>query len=161
MKKWSLYIFKISSKNVFLHQNYLGIFNLSKQQILKIFIFFFTVYRVRSAVIGRNCIPIGEYSLWKIYKNERRFFVASARNGSYLMRLSLLEHIFACKLSEYYMEKSYWQTLLQYKCGKFKFLWFFLYKNSIGIANGDTMTKNNNQSLKIKDGHEVPKKGEY
>ncbi len=87
-------------------------------------------------------MPIGEYSLGKNDKNEWPFFVASARKGSYLMRLSLLEHILACKLSEYYMEKSYWQ-------------------NSMGIANGDTMTKNNNQSLKIKDGHEDPKKGEY
>jgi hypothetical protein len=32
---------------------------------------------------------------------------------------------------------------------------------SEGVANGDTMTKNHNQSLKIEDGHKVPKKGEY
>ncbi len=36
---------------------------------------------------------------------------------------------------------------------------FFLYKKSKGVGNGDTMTKNNNQSLKIKDGHKVPEKG--
>jgi hypothetical protein len=29
------------------------------------------------------------------------------------------------------------------------------------IANGDTTSKNNNKSLKIEDGHKVPKKGEY
>ncbi len=30
--------------------------------------------------------------------------------------------------------------------------------NCVDVANGDTMTKNNNQSLKIKDGHEVTEK---
>ncbi len=34
------------------------------------------------------------------------------------MRLSLLEHILACKLSEYYMAKSYRQTFLQYNMWK-------------------------------------------
>jgi hypothetical protein len=30
---------------------------------------------------------------------------------------------------------------------------------SLGVANGDTKTKTNNQSLKINDGHKAPKKG--
>ncbi len=45
--------------------------------------------------------------------------------------------------------------------GKVKIFPIFSSIKTIGVANGDTMTKNNNQSLKMKDGHEVPKKREY
>jgi hypothetical protein len=42
-------------------------------------------------------------------------------------------------------------------CGKLKFGNFFAQEKSIGVANGGTMTENNNQSLKIKVGHKVLK----
>ncbi len=37
----------------------------------------------------------------------------------------------------------------------------FSSEKSIGVANGDLMTKNNNQSLKIKNGYKVPKNREH
>jgi hypothetical protein len=41
------------------------------KKVLKIFeIFFFTVYRVRGAVVGENLMPIGEYS--STVKNRRK-----------------------------------------------------------------------------------------
>jgi hypothetical protein len=59
-----LCMFYIRSKNIFLHQNYLGALKLSKQKkVLKFSNFFFcTVYRVRGAMVGGNFSPIGEYS---------------------------------------------------------------------------------------------------
>ncbi len=62
--KCSLHIFKIRSKNVFLQKNYLVVLKLSKQKkcwkLSKFF--FFTVYRMRHAIVHGNFTPIGEYS---------------------------------------------------------------------------------------------------
>jgi hypothetical protein len=58
-------MFYIRSRNIFLHQNYLGTVhsNFQNQKSFENFpIFFCTAYRVRGAVVGGNFSPIGDYS---------------------------------------------------------------------------------------------------
>ncbi len=58
-------------KNIFLHQNDFSLLNLSKQKSCEnCLFFFFTVYMVRSAVVGGNFMPIGEYV--RTAKNRRK-----------------------------------------------------------------------------------------
>ncbi len=66
-------MFYIRSKNIFLHQNYLGALKLSKQKKFWKFseFFFWTVYRMRGAMVGRNFSPIGEYS--STVKNRQKW----------------------------------------------------------------------------------------
>ncbi len=77
-------MFYIRSKNIFLHQNYLGALKLSKQKSFENFPIFFseqcTGCVVRwSAEISRQSENI--QALLKIGKNERRSTVASALKG--------------------------------------------------------------------------------
>jgi hypothetical protein len=74
-------MFYIRSKSIFLHQNYLGVLKLSKQKKFWKFsnFFFWTVYRVRGAMVGGNFSPIGEYS--STVKNRQKWASAHRRVG--------------------------------------------------------------------------------
>jgi hypothetical protein len=74
-------MFYIRSKNIFLHQNYLGALKLSKQKKFWKFskFFFWTVYRVRGAMVGGNFSPIGEYS--STVKNQQKWASVHRRVG--------------------------------------------------------------------------------
>ncbi len=68
-------MFYLRSKNIFLHQNYLGTLKLSKpKKSFENFPIFFsaqcTVYRVRGSVVSGNFSPTGKYS--STVKNQQK-----------------------------------------------------------------------------------------
>ncbi len=91
-----LCMFYIRSKNVILHQIYLGALKLSKQKKFWKFsnFFFWTVYRVRGVMVGGNFSPIWEYS--STVKNRQKWASVHRRVGLKGLKLSsdsLIKHL--------------------------------------------------------------------